>query len=322
MVKKKKTTSSKKTGAQKKSQKDIAKPSPQSKQHTSGKSEKTTKNTVRSLPSSWALLKQSVRVLGRNKKILGGVLLVYGILQIILVQGILVNDFPDIKNAVDESIGGLAGAGAILTYMIGSAGQVNTAEASVYQLMLFIICSLAFIWALRQVIAQKKIRIRDAFYKGMYPLIPFVLVLLVIGLQTIPVLLGTWLYSVVVSNGIASSAIAQAFWLFIFLMSALLSMYMICSSLFALYVATLPDMAPMRALKSARELVRYRRWSVIRKIIILVIALVVVVAIIMVPIIVLVAAIAPIAFYILSIFIMGFSHTYMYTIYRELLLDE
>ncbi len=52
----------------------------------------------------------------------------------------------------------------------------------------------------------------------------------------------------------------------IFFLLAMLTLIYVKSSLFALYIVTLPDMTPMKALRSARELARYRRWTVLRKI--------------------------------------------------------
>jgi hypothetical protein len=313
MTKKKKTSSSK-TAAKARTLKP--------KTYKSFRLSKPIKYTGRPLSSSWKLLKKSWSTIWRHKKTLAGVLVIYGLLQVILVQGILANNFTEIKSTVDDVLGGVVGNLAVLSYMLGTIGQAQSAEASVYQTTLFVIGSLAIIWSLRQLLADKQIRIRDAYYKGMYPLIPFVLVLLVIGLQTIPMLIGAWLYSVVVSNGIATALVEQLFWLVIFFIFALLSLYMVCSSIFALYIVTLPDMTPMKALRSARDLVRYRRWSILRKIIILALALLLIVALIMLPIIAFVPAIAAMAFYVLTVLVIGFVHTYIYSLYRELLLDE
>jgi len=283
---------------------------------------KPIKYTGRPLPSSWQLLKRSAQFLWLHKKTLGGILFIFGLIHFVFVQSVSLSDFPELKKVFDESIGGFGGGIALFTYMISTVGQANSAEAGVYQTILYIIASLAIIWALRELMAGKKIRIRDPYYRGMYPLIPFVLVIIVIGIQTIPAIIGAWLYGVVVSNGIAVSIVEQLFWLVIFFIFALLSFYMLCSSLMALYIVTLPNMAPMRALRSARELVRYRRWSIARKIIILIITLLVVAAIVMLPLIILVPFAVPVLFYVGSVLALGYVHIYIYHMYRELLLDE
>jgi len=186
---------------------------------------------------------------------------------------------------------------------------------------LVIVASLAIIWALRQVLSGTRPRIRDAYYKGMYPLIPFILVLLVIGLQLLPLLIGSTLFSLVISNGIAVYLVEKLVWALLFAALALLSLYMISSSIFALYIVTLPDMTPLKALRSARQLVRYRRWTILRKILFLPILLVVVAAVVMLPIIVWLTPLAQWVFFVLTLFAIAAVHSYVYSLYRELLDD-
>ncbi len=283
---------------------------------------KPIKYSGRRLPSSWQLFRHSCGLLWRYKKPLGGILLIYGLAQIIFVQGAFTANLSDLKDAASNSGGGVGGSLNSFSYLLGSVGQTSSAGASAYQSLLFIIGSLAFIWALRQLMAAKRIRIRDAYYKGMYPLIPFFLVLVIIGIQMMPALIGAWLYGVVTTNGIAASFIEYVFWFVIFLVFALLSFYMICSSLFALYIVTLPDMTPMKALRSARELVLHRRHAVARKLVAFLIAVVILSAVITLPVILLLPGLASIVFYSATVLAVGFMHTYIYNIYRELLVDE
>lgn len=271
------------------------------------------------LDSSTSILKQSLQLMWQNRVVFGGVLLVYALLQIVLVQGVLASNFSDLKTVFEDSFGGFGGSLATLSYMVTSVGQASSAEAGVYQSILFVMASLAIIWTVRQLSSGANIRIRDAYYKGMYPLVPYFLVLLVIAIQLIPALVGAWLFSVVVANGIAVSAIEQLFWLLVFGVFALASIYMICSSAFALFVVSLPDVAPMRALRSAREFVRYRRLSIVGRVVVLLLCIAAVLAVVMVPIIMVVPVLAPFVFYVATVVITGFSITYMYTIYRGLI---
>ena len=116
-------------------------------------------------------------------------------------------DVSTLKHSLSQVFTGhfgfLASGLSVFTVLVGSAGNGSSQTAGAYQLFLAIIASLAVIWALRQVLAGASPRIRDAYYRGMYPLIPFILVLLVIGLQLIPLLIGSTLYSLVINNGIA-----------------------------------------------------------------------------------------------------------------------
>ncbi len=276
------------------------------------------------LPNVWRLTKQSVDILWQHKRLFVGITLVYGLLNLVLAQGVSSGtDVSELKNAFNEAFTGnfgfLGSSLGIFAALVGSAGNTTNQTAGAYQVFLALIGSLAMIWALRQVLSGKQPRIRDAFYRGMYPLVPFVLVLFVIALQLIPMAIGSTLYSTAIDNGIAIYAVEKIVWLLLFAALALLTLYMLSSSLFALYIVTLPDMTPMKALRSARELVRHRRWTVLLKLLCLPLILLVVAAVIMVPIITLLTPLAQWVFFILTMFALLASHTYIYTLYRELL---
>jgi hypothetical protein len=276
------------------------------------------------LPSAWHLTKSSAALLWRHKKIFVGIALIYGLLNLILVQGLAGHtDVSSLKNSLNQTfsghLGSLASSLSVFTVLVGSAGNGSSPTAGSYQFFLALFASLAVIWALRQLLAGHSIRIRDAYYLGMYPLIPFILVLMIIGLQLIPFVIGSSLYSFASNNGITVQAGDKTFWTLVFAGLSLWSIYMLTSSLFALYIVTLPNMTPLKALRSARQLVRRRRWTVMRKIICLPIILLIVAALIMVPIIIWLTPLAQWIFFLLTMFAVVVIHTYMYTLYRELL---
>jgi hypothetical protein len=277
------------------------------------------------LPNVWRLTRKSALTLWGHKRLFIGITLVYGLLNIILTQGLSgATDVATLKHSVNQvftgHLGGLASGLSVFALLVGSAGNNSNPTAGAYQLFLGLIASLAIIWALRQILAGAPgLRIRDAYYRGMYPLVPFVLVLLVVGLQLIPLLVGSAVYGLVINNGIAVYFVEKLLWALIYGLLAILSFYMISSSLFALYIVTLPDMTPMKALRSARELVRYRRWTVMRKVLCLPLVLLVVGAIVMVPIILWLTALSKWVFFLLTMSGLVAVHTYMYTLYRELL---
>lgn len=285
--------------------------------------QKSVKHPIR-LPSVYWLTKTAFNTVWAHKKLFGAITLIYGLLNLLLVQGIAgASDIGGLKSTLDQAFngqfGGLGSGLSVFAVMLSSSGNASSQTAGAYQLLLTLIGSLAIIWALRQTLMGKDVKIKEPFYKGMYPLIPFILVLLVVGLQLLPMLIGASIYSIVVSNGIAVLFVEHLLWAIIYGLLALLSLYMISSSLFALYIVTLPNMTPMKSLRSARELVRYRRWTVLRKIICLPIILLIVAAIIMVPIIVWLTPLAQWTFFVLTMTALLAVHAYMYTLYRELL---
>jgi uncharacterized membrane protein len=82
---------------------------------------------------------------------------------------------------------------------------------------------------------------------------------------------------------------------------------------------TLPDMTPMKAIRSARGLVKSRRWLVLRKILFLPLVLFILAGVIMLPFLLAVASIASWVFFVLSICTLAIVNSYMYALYRELI---
>lgn len=279
------------------------------------------------LSSSWQLLTIVIKTIKGHWRLYTVMTLIYAALTYIMVRGVGGGvDLKEIKSTFESLIGGkwfgLITGAVLYSYLLGAAGSSSTEAGAVYQSLLMIVVSLAIIWSMRQVMADKpdnKIRVRDTFYKGMYPLVPFILVLLVVGLQLLPMAAGSWIYGAVIGGGIAVTIFEKVLWALLFFLLVLLSLYMICSSLFALYIVTLPDMTPMRALRSARQLVLHRRWTVLRKIIFLPILLLILSALIMIPIALLLTAAAQGVFLLMSMFTVILVHGYMYALYRELL---
>lgn len=276
------------------------------------------------IPSVGQITKSAAITLWAHKRLFISITLIYGLLNMILVQGLASGtDVGEIKEQLNKVFEGqfkeLASSLSIFALLVSSAGESSNQTAGAYQLFIALISSLAIIWALRQVKLGSSIRVRDAFYRGMYPLIPFILVLLVIGLQLIPLIIGSALYNIVLTNGIAVQLVEQVLWAAMFGVLALTSLYMLSSSLFALYIVTLPNMTPLKALRSARKLVKHRRWIVLRKVLSLPVILLVVVGLIMVPTIIILTPVAQFMFFVLTMFSLVAIHAYMYTLYRELL---
>lgn len=285
--------------------------------------QKRIKHPEAKLPNAFQLFGRACRLLIQHWQLFLGVMLIYGLLNAIFVAGTNSSDLGALKEYIDEFASGVGGSLAqgvtLFAYLLGSSGNTANPTAGAYQFFLVLIGSLALIWALRQVTAGHKIGIRASYYQSMTPLIPFILVLCVIGLQLLPLLIGGGLYSSAISNGIAVYAVEKIAWGSLFFCGALLSFYLVCSSVFALYIVTLPEMTPMKALRSARQLVLHRRWSVLRKLLFLPLALVVLAGIIMIPVALFLTPIATVVFFALTAAGFALIHSYLYTLYRSLL---
>lgn len=286
------------------------------------KSSKPAKNPK--LPGFFKLFVQSLQLLRRHWKVFAGITLLFGILNVVLVQGLgATGGLGEAKATLDQLFTGswqrLTSGVGLFVYLLGASGNASSPTAGVYQIILILIFSLAIIWTLRQVYAGHAVGVRDGLYKGLTPLIPCILVLLVIGLQLLPLALGATVYGIVTANSLVVTGVEQFFAASLFFMLAAVSLYFLSSSLFALYIVTLPDMTPLAALRSARELIRHRRFMVLRRVILLPIVLVVLSAVLIVPLILFATPLAAWAFFAVSMLLLPIAHSYMYALYRSLL---
>ena len=268
----------------------------------------------------WAVL----QLLWSRKKLFFYIILIYGILDVILVRGFSgTSNLSSVKNeltSVFHGVGGkVAASGISFAYLLANSGGSASSTSGFYEGLLLVVCSLAFIWAYRQVLAKHPIKARDSFYQGMYPLIPFLLVFVLFSIQLLPLAIGGGLYSVVVSGGIAVHLWERILWLVLFIVLGLWSLRMITASIFALYIVTLPEMTPLRAYRSAKQLVYGRRLLLWRKIIFLPFVLLILAAVIEIPLILLLTPVATWTFFIISMLALPLIHGYLYTLYRELL---
>ena len=273
----------------------------------------------------WSLMSRTGKLLWSNKRIFIGLTIIYGLLDIFLANGFGNSNAPQLKQQLSQVFSGnlavLGSSAVIFADLISSSGGGSNKAAGAYQLFFTIIISLALIWSLRQTVAGGTFRIRDALYKGMTPLVPFVLVLLLVCAQLLPFIVGASIYNMVITHGIAVLNIEKITWGLLFAALTMWSLYMLAASIVALYIVSLPDMTPMQALNNSRGLVRGRRWTVIRKIIFLPFGLLILSALIMLPFIVFATPLAKYVFFLLSIAMITLTHGYMYNLYRDLL-DE
>ncbi|MCA9342931.1 hypothetical protein KC950_02890 [Candidatus Saccharibacteria bacterium] len=222
------------------------------------------------------LLKDTSKHMWSYKKLFFGIIAIFLLLNLLFVKGLSSStNIPELKNELNETLGfsGLELNTALFGEAISTGTTANGSEGGIYQTIIFIFIFLAFVWAFRQTGTKpKKVPlIKQAFYDSTSSIVPFILVTFVVGLQLIPMIIGITVYGVVQSNGLAVTGLEQILWIILTFLLSLLSIYMLSSSLFAMIIVTLPDMKPMKALRSARQVVAFRRWLIVRKIITMVI---------------------------------------------------
>jgi hypothetical protein len=284
---------------------------------------KRIKTPANKLPSGFRIFIKTFTIMEKRWKVFSIIAGLYLALTVIMVKGMAGSaDVSAIKDAVNKALNGqgndLTVGFSVLGTLVGQTANPSNQAAGVYQMVLFVCFSLVIIWAFRQAYAKTSFTVRDAFYKAPTPLVPFVIVLLVMGLQLLPLILANLLYGVVLVQGVARTTIEQIVWGGVLIVLVSWSVWMVTRTMVALYIVTLPE-TPLRALRSARDLVRYRRWTVIRKILFLPLVLFIIGASVMLPVILVLPSIAEFVLSALAACSLVVVHGYLYTLYRELL---
>ncbi|MCA9348381.1 hypothetical protein KC867_03150 [Candidatus Saccharibacteria bacterium] len=275
------------------------------------------------IPSAFRLLRLSLGHLWRVKVQFAGIMVIYGLLYMLLVKGFATGfNLSEVKQTVmdtGESTDGATLGLALVVSMFSSIGAVSSESAGLYQMFLIIFISLVIIWSLRRTYdGVSKITVKQAFYSSSYPLVQYILVVIILCLQLLPALAGLLVYSLVSSNGLAVGNIENVFWLVFLLIFCSWSIFLISSSLFATYIVTLSDMTPLKSLRTAKRLVKFRRFAVIRKLLFLPLFLFVFALVSFLPLALYVPVIAEVLFVIFSILMVLIGHSYVYHLYKKL----
>ena len=274
------------------------------------------------LPNVFVITKQCIEIIYKNNKVFMVSTFLYFILSLVFVRGLSATiNVLQVKNNYigNGGTGGLASNITALGYIFGTSFSGGSASSSVYQSLLYVIFSLVFIWLLRELYKNNKVTIRDSFYKSQYPFIPFIIVMFYIVIELIPAIIGLLLYETVSTNGIASNPIEKIAWILVLLIFIFITAFLITSTIFAIYIVTLPNMRPFQAIKASWKLVKKRRLLIFRKLIFLPIFLFLSISIINVIFIALIPQIADYVYFALSAIALVVFHSYIYSLYRDLI---
>ena len=283
---------------------------------------KQAKKTVATKPrlaGGFMLIKKCLQFCSKNARLLVLINLVYLTFHVFLVRGLGgPMDITEIRANLEEvfdSPSQTVTAVSIFGYLLTNG---TSGSDAMLQLIMFILISLVLIWTMRQLFSGALVSLKQAYYNSTGQLVPFLITAAWVVVQLLPVTIGTVLLQFAVYGGLTSNL--ELFGIVLaFLLLLGWSVYLVTASLFALYIVTLPEMTPLAALRSAKQLVRYRRLKIQSRLVVLPIALLTVYAVVVLPLILYVPFLAEPVFYVLSIVSVAFSHIYIYHLYRELL---
>jgi len=224
------------------------------------------------LPGYIAFTHYVNKTVWKNKKVFIGLAVIYLVLFSILVGIGSQENYDTLAAGLEETSESVTGGdfskvgqAGLLFFTIATVGvtETPTEAQQIYIVILGLLVWLTTVWLLRNRLAGHKVKLRDALYNAGAPIIPLFLVALIILAQLIPVLITIIGYEAATATGLLNSGVeAMLFW-FAAVFMAMLSVYWITSSIFALIISTLPGMYPMKALRSSGDLVLGRRIRIL-----------------------------------------------------------
>ncbi len=230
------------------------------------------------VPRSLKLLKQTLVFLKRNWKLYLSLSTIYLLLLWVVLGLPNQQGYSDLKALVDETLGGEQQSwlafGSLLAGVLGGVIAGDQSELQQFlNWLVSIVFWLVFIWATRHKMAGNPVGVRMALYNAMTPLIPLLTVLFIVALQLIPGSIGALVLSFTFTGGgLVNGVEAMLFSLGAFIL-ILVSLYWLIQSLLAAIVVTLPNMYPLQAMSSAKELVSGRRFVILRRLAVVMIAI-------------------------------------------------
>jgi hypothetical protein len=296
------------------------------------------------LPGYFKFTKEVKDILWKNRKTFLLLALIYAIVTVVAVGIASQDTYSTITSTLRTTSGdyftGVWGSigKASLLYITALTGGISASMTTVQQMCAVIVSMMVWlttIWLLRNILAGHKVKVRDGLYSAGAPILPTFMILLLAVVQMLPLALALFGYSAAISTGLIASGgvAAMLFWLAAGLL-ALLSLYWITGSLFALVVVTLPGMYPYRAIKTAGDIVIGRRMRILLRFLWMLLTIVVSWAIIMIPVILFDGwikglwtaiewvPIVPVSLLILSSLTIIWASSYVYLLYRKVIADE
>jgi hypothetical protein len=209
------------------------------------------------------------RVIFKNWKLFLPLIVISVVAAVVFIGLMNEATYQQFRTILDETseqmdkgdIGVVAKSGLLLLSTVTTGGLSSEASESstIFAVLIFLILWLTTIFILRQRLAGRTIKLRDALYNAMTPLISSFVVFAVAVIQCVPIFLLIIVYSAAVQTDfLATPFYALVFFIFAALM-LLLSGYLLSSSLMALVAVSAPGLYPMRALHTSSELMMGRR---------------------------------------------------------------
>lgn len=295
------------------------------------------------LPGYISFTRSVNKTVWQHKKTLLWLVVVYAVLTSVLVgigsqdtYSTLLSTLQDTGSQVFQGNIGQLGQAALLFVSIGSSGltAAPTEAQQIYIVLLGLLIWLTTVWLLRNLLAGHKVKMRDGLYSAGAPIVSTFLVSLVLIVQLIPIGLAVIGYSAASSTGLLSGGVAAMLFWFVAALLSIMSLYWITSTFFALIIVTLPGMYPMKALKTAGDMVVGRRLRILLRILWMAVTVIVAGAVVLIPVILIDTGlvhvwpaignvpVVPVVLMLFSVSSFIWAASYIYLLYRKVVDDD
>lgn len=294
------------------------------------------------LPGYWAFTNRVRVMLWRHWRLFGGIALTYFALAFAFNSFGQQEAYQNLSDVLNEAGGDLfegqwgavSSAGLLLLTSVTTGLTPDATSAqTVLGILTVFLAWLATVWALRNVMAGRAVKVRDALYSSGSPIISTILVALVLVVQILPLSLAILVYNAALSSQFIQGVEAMLAWVVVALLGVL-SLYWITATLVALVVVTLPGMYPWQAIQTAGDLVVGRRLRIVLRMLWMLAVVVVSWMVIVIPVIlfdewiknmwpaITGMPIVPCTILVMSSLTIVFIATYVYMLYRKVVDDD
>lgn len=238
----------------------------------------------------------SFRYIFKNWKLFLPLIVIAVVMAVMFIGLMKESTYQQFQTVLDETteemgfgdIGAVAKGGLLLIATATTGGLAGDSNEShtVFVVLIFLILWLVTIFILRHRLAGHKIKLRDALYNAMTPLVSTFVVFVIAVFQCIPI----FLLIIVFSAAVQTEFLATPFYALVFFIFAavmiLISGYLLSSTLMAFVAVSAPGLYPMKAMHAASDLMMGRRFKFVLRIVALILVLLITWVIVMLPLIV------------------------------------
>jgi len=276
-----------------------------------------------------------LRILWNRKWVYLRLILTLSVMTVIFIGALQVSNLTSANGVLDSlnSGGNVFGPvmRAALTVGTSFTGALNSNLSDVqyiYVSVLVILGLLTVVWLLRHQLAGNKLKVRDGLYNSAGP-IAAEYVLLGVGIaQIIPAAVAMLIYVTATASGLIDGGIETALFSVALFLIIVLTLYFMTTTLFAMFIATIPGTYPMKAYKAARKIVSGQRLRLLLRLSWMLILVLIASFLVLVPIVIIANSVGggnswviPIAYQLAIITSIVYSTAYGYLLYRRMIDD-